>query len=250
VSGLIRISESVFCVQRKAYLSCSYFVVRDDGVVLVDAGMDASGNEMAAGLAEAGHRVEDVLAILLTHWHNDHSSGAARLQERSGAKVYYHAAGEPKYTRRTASRGFRGWLARLFPDAGPLAPFKGLLDAAPPYAIRADQQVREGDVVEGGFLVLETPGHDAGHVSYWFEKERVLFAGDALAVAGDHVTFLSRWLTQDLDAARRSMIRCLDLEPRAICPGHRHPLVDPDPARLRDLRDRLADGMRWPIFGA
>jgi hydroxyacylglutathione hydrolase len=51
----------------------------------------------------------------------------------------------------------------------------------------ADLWVSEGDGVRVGTLearVLETPGHCADHVSYWFEQDHVLFAGDTLFTLG------------------------------------------------------------------
>lgn len=69
-----RISESVYCIQRRAYLSCSYPVARPEGVALVDAGIDGQGRDAFVGLAAVGRKVSDVRAILLTHWHNDHAA--------------------------------------------------------------------------------------------------------------------------------------------------------------------------------
>jgi glyoxylase-like metal-dependent hydrolase (beta-lactamase superfamily II) len=225
-------------------------VVRSEGIVLVDAGLDGKGKDMLRGLAAIGRPVEDVRAILLTHWHNDHSSGAAKIRELSGARIYYHPDGDAKFTRAAVAGGVRSWIAAKLPDSGPLSPFKGLLDLAPPHAVRADQFVREGDIVERDFKVLETPGHEKGHVSFWFEPERVLFAGDALAVAGDHVTYLSWALTNDIEAARRSMMRCLELDIAAICPGHRYPLIGPSRAHLDAIREEVSNKRWWPIFGA
>lgn len=245
---VLPVVPGVVCVQRVELLACSYVVARPDGLVLVDCGIDPAGADMEAGIRALGGRVEDVRAILLTHWHNDHSAGAPRLRARSGARVHYHAAGRDRFTRRSRSRGLRGWLARRLPDHGLLAPVQGLLDAAPPAPIEADMLVRDGDLVAGAFRVLETPGHEAGHVSYLLEPEGVLFSGDAVAVAGDHPTWVSRLLTDDLAAARRSMRRCLELAPRALCPGHRHPLVDAPPEVWRRAAAQVAGP--WPIFGS
>ena len=43
-----------------------------------------------------------------------------------------------------------------------------------------DRELREGDALDGGFVVLETPGHSPGHLSYWREDDRTLIAGDVL----------------------------------------------------------------------
>ena len=47
--------------------------------------------------------------------------------------------------------------------------------------------VREGDVVQVGSLVgrvIETPGHTAGHISYWFKEDKLAFVGDTLFSVG------------------------------------------------------------------
>ena len=50
-----------------------------------------------------------------------------------------------------------------------------------------DVTVREGDVVSVGSLVgrvLETPGHTAGHITYWFKEDKLAFVGDTLFSVG------------------------------------------------------------------
>lgn len=244
-----RVSESVYCVQRRDYLSCSYFVVGADGVTLIDAGIDVSAADMIEGLAEAGRTPADIRAILLTHWHNDHSSGAAELIARASPRVYYHSRSRGKFTRELLATGPRGWIAKQLPDAGFWAPTRGLLELAPPRAIHATHDVSDGQLVENAFRVIETPGHEAGHVSYFFEPERVLFAGDSLAVAGDRIVFMSRFLTDDRRAARESMLRMLDVPAAAICPGHRYPLINPSPREIERIRTVLQSLRWWPIIG-
>jgi hydroxyacylglutathione hydrolase len=50
-----------------------------------------------------------------------------------------------------------------------------------------DVTVREGDIVQVGSLVgrvIETPGHTAGHISYWFKEDKLAFVGDTLFSVG------------------------------------------------------------------
>lgn len=243
---ILRVTDSITCLRRVSYLTCSYLVRREAGIVLVDAGMKSDGSDVLAGLAAVGATAADVLAVLLTHWHNDHAAGAAEIRARSGAPVCASAGEIPFLTRSTASRGLAGRLSDAIPEVGPLVLAKGLLGSAPMRAVEVDRIVGDGDEIEG-FRALETPGHTPGHVSYWYEPERALFAGDALAVVGGRLRFMARPVTPDRSEARRSMARCVALDPALVCPGHRGPVrVD---ARERErFADRVARG-RWPVLG-
>jgi glyoxylase-like metal-dependent hydrolase (beta-lactamase superfamily II) len=243
------VTSRVWCIRRPSYLTCSYAVRASAGIVLIDAGMDSEGRDVEAALARAfDARLSDVRAVLLTHWHNDHAAGARAVQER-GARVHYHAGDADRLTRASASRGVRGWMAGQVPELGPLVLFKGLLGEATPRAVAADRLIEGGDTVEGEFEVVETPGHTPGHVSFFYAPERILFAGDALAVIDGHVRFMSRLVTPDLDAARRSMMRCLERTIDHVCPGHRMPLSEDAAARCANMLERLRAGAPWPLLG-
>jgi glyoxylase-like metal-dependent hydrolase (beta-lactamase superfamily II) len=40
------------------------------------------------------------------------------------------------------------------------------------------RELREGDELAAGFVVLDAPGHSPGHVAFWRAADRVLIAGD------------------------------------------------------------------------
>lgn len=88
--------------------------------------------------------------ILVTHKHADHIQGIPALKQRYQAKVI-----------------------------GPRAEAKEIPTL--------DVQVGEPDTVEVGSLrarVFDTPGHTAGHICYWFDKEKLLFSADTLFALG------------------------------------------------------------------
>lgn len=211
--------------------------------------MDSEGRDIERALALAFRATPaEVRAILLTHWHNDHAAGARAIQQQSGARVYYHAGDQQELTRATASGGARGWLAERVPERGPLVLLKGLLGEAVPRAVAADRLIADGDTIEGEFEVIGTPGHTAGHVSFFHGPERMLFAGDALAVIDGRVRFMARPVTLDLPEARRSMMRCLDRPIEHLCPGHRMPLSKAQ-TPCREMLERLQGDAPWPLFG-
>lgn len=244
-----KVTDGVYCVMRRSYFTCSYLVETGSGLVAIDAGMKSTGSEMLNAIAEIGRAPRDVCAILLTHWHNDHAAGASQLARLSGADVYYSAAEHSHLSRRTAAGGVRGLLSAHVPETGPLVLLKGLLGNAPQQAVEATRLISGGDFLAGEFDALPTPGHTSGHLSYFHRPTRSLFAGDALAVIGSSIRFMARPVTEDLHAARESMLRCLELPIQFVCPGHRRPLAQDVAGQCARMRDRLLNGGRWPLLG-
>lgn len=132
------------------------------------------------------------------------------------------------------------------PKRGPLVLAKGVLTNAPHRAVIDPVVVRDGDQVEG-LQVITTPGHTPGHISVWDPVSHILFAGDALAVVDGAVRHMARPVTPDIESAKRSMLRVIDLAPAVICPGHRAP-ISPTASDLRRAR-RIVEEERWPVFG-
>jgi hydroxyacylglutathione hydrolase len=124
------------------------------GVLLHDPASGATASidapeaaAVEAALASTGWRLTD---ILVTHHHQDHTGGIAALKDRYKCRVVAP----------------RAEAARI-----PLA----------------DETVGEGDSVSVGSLkasVIDTPGHTAGHISFWFEGEKLAFVGDTLFSIG------------------------------------------------------------------
>jgi hydroxyacylglutathione hydrolase len=129
-------------------LKDNYGVLLHDPESGATAAIDApEAAPVEAVLKASGWRLTD---ILVTHHHADHTGGIAELKQRHRCRVvapHAEAAGIP------------------------------LVDAT----------VRENDEVRVGSLqgrVLETPGHTAGHISYFFPADKLAFVGDTLFSIG------------------------------------------------------------------
>ena len=129
-------------------LKDNYGVLLHDPSSGTTAAIDApEAAPVEAALAERGWRLTD---ILVTHHHADHTGGIADLKAKYQCRVIA--------PRKEASK---------IPNT--------------------DVTLREGDIVQVGTLVgrvLETPGHTAGHVSYWFKQDKLAFVGDTLFSVG------------------------------------------------------------------
>lgn len=134
----------------------------------------------------------DMEAVLLTHHHEDHSGGAAYLQERYGLPIYMHpvlidscreAARYPLY--RKAFWGVR-----------------------PPFQARPLTSSFESS--SSRWKVIETPGHAVDHLSFINESTGQLFSGDLFVhpetklilreeSIPDTIASLEKLLTYDFD---------------------------------------------------
>ena len=88
--------------------------------------------------------------IINTHYHSDHTAGNLYLKKKFKCKIY-----------------------------GP--------DKEKDQIPGIDVALKENDTLkinDYSVKIFETPGHTAGHIIYWFEKEKVVFTGDTLFVLG------------------------------------------------------------------
>src|SRR3984885_9409369 len=104
-----------------------------------------------AALKKTGWRLSD---ILVTHHHADHTQGIGEIKSQHKCRV-------------VAPRAEAARIAHV------------------------DETVGEGDTVRVGGLqgkVIDTPGHTAGHISYFFPADKLAFVGDTLFPCGHEYT--------------------------------------------------------------
>jgi hydroxyacylglutathione hydrolase len=129
-------------------LKDNYGVLLHDPESGATASIDApEAAPVEAALAKTGWRLTD---ILVTHHHADHTAGIPALKQHHKCRV-------------VAPRNEAQRIADV------------------------DEKVAEGDVVRVGALqgrVIDTPGHTAGHISYFFPADKLAFVGDTLFSIG------------------------------------------------------------------
>lgn len=183
--------------------------------VLVDAGARFETRKILRQL-----RGRELAAHALTHVHPDHQGASRAVCEEFGVP-FWVPEGD------VAAAENPDLLKELQPDH-PLAQFFVKVMKGPAHNV--ERQLREGDEV-AGFEVLYTPGHSAGHVSYWRASDRVLILGDVLNNM-DVVTGIpglrepKAFLTPDPATNRASAKRLGRLEPSLVLFGHGAPLRD------------------------
>lgn len=222
---LIDVAPGLQAVSSRPAWAFNVYVM--DGVV-VDAATRWAARRLLRDL-----RGVDVRAHAVTHGHFDHQGSSAALVKALGVP-FWAPTGE---ARELAT----GEVMGLGPD-NVVTRLQDRFWAGP--AVPVARELREGDDIGGGFVVLETPGHSPGHVSYWREEDRTLVAGDVLF--GRHPVHGRPGLfepperfTVDPAMNRRAIRRLAELRPRVMVFGHGRPHRDPD--ALARFADALPD---------
>jgi hydroxyacylglutathione hydrolase len=161
-------------------------VLIHDSATGATAAIDApEAAPVEAALKATGWTLSD---ILVTHHHGDHTGGIAELKQKYRCRVVAPHA-----------------------EAGKIP--------------LVDETVREGGKVSVGNLsasVIETPGHTAGHITYWFHGDKLAFAGDTLFSIG-----CGRVIEGTPEMMWASLLKLRDLpgDTRVYC-GHEYTLAN------------------------
>lgn len=209
-----QVAEGVFQLKGRLPLpnAINTYLVGD---VLIDGGASFDTKPIMRQLQGAA-----LGAHALTHAHPDHQGASKTVCEHFGVPFWAPAndADVAERPELMLERQPDKLINRVF--------FKRM--AGPGHPV--DRKLVEGDEV-AGFQVLDTPGHSAGHISFWRESDRVLILGDVLnnmdvitGIPGLHEP--KSYFTPDPAENRRSARKLAALEPSLVLFGHGGPVRD------------------------
>lgn len=231
-----------------------YFIGRPNSRwTLIDTGLPWSASRIIRTVEDRYGKGARPASILLTHGHFDHAGSAKALADHWDVPIYAHRLEMPFLTGKSdyppadpTVGGALAFLSRGMPTKGQdlgnrvsLLPADGSVPGLP------------------GWRWYHTPGHTAGHVSYFRESDRMLIAGDALATVNQEsaVTMVTLTpelrnpplpMTTDWRAARESVELLASLHPSAIAAGHGVPVTGP---QLASSLQEFADHFLPPSHG-
>ncbi|MFN2176651.1 MAG: MBL fold metallo-hydrolase [Anaerolineales bacterium] len=191
----------------------SYLIEVEQGLILVDAGLPGSENQILKEIKQL--QFSDLKIIFITHAHLDHYGSAAAIRNLTGAKIAIHSADAAVMSKGETHLGIPKGRGKI---VSPLMPL--LEKIYPPARVRADILLDDGDRLQiGGIVckVVHTPGHTSGSCTYLF-NERFAFVGDLLSNnGGPHV---QKYFAQDWSLISSSVQTLKSYNPQWAYAGH------------------------------
>lgn len=234
---LVRIAPGIVQVRLPG---SAVFLLLDQRVTVVDAGLPGSAGRVLAALRACGRSPDDVERVIISHHHPDHAGGLAALLKVIPARAAVHALDA------AAVSGGAPWPAPIWQPrlAQICAPALRWLPRA-----GVDDLLHDGDELSvlGGLRVVHTPGHTHGHIALHLPNAGVLLAGDAIQRRPGRLTPPLRVVTADWSAALASVRRLATLEFEILALSHFPPVRRNATEELRRLARTLPDGIEAPI---
>ncbi len=220
----------------------AWLLLRGDEAAIIVSGTCRDRPALLAMLGEALPEGARLQSVLLTHGHCDHAGNAAFLADIRGAGIVTHREEEPYVA------GNRSYARSGFRTMGVSSIIFRLADVFYPVSRHPVERIlTDGDKVEtpiGDLLVVETPGHTCGHISYFHEREGWLFSGDALLsvipfVQRPGLSLAPPIFSLNMRASRESARKIAALGPCVLFPGHGWALTEDTLARIRSFTSGL-----------
>lgn len=242
-------------VYRVADGAVNLYLITDgaDGLAVVDTGWPRSLKTITAAIGQIGRSPDDLDAILITHWHPDHTGAAERLRLQTGAPVLAHSAEAGRIQGTAPGSSPLGLVPALTlqlwrPPAAAFvgeATVKGFLTPKRVQEVQSFELDEQLDV-PGAPRVIGTPGHTSGHVALLFERSGALICGDAMCtrdpITGHTGPCLPHDVVNEDPAKSRSSLDAIAAATAdVLLPGHGDPWRGSMADAASEARERAGD---------
>ncbi|MFV0390035.1 MAG: MBL fold metallo-hydrolase [Pyrinomonadaceae bacterium] len=190
-----------------------YLIKGTEGLILIDSGGGTDCEMIFDNIRREGFDPNEIKSILLTHFHFDHSCGAAEIRDKTGCEVYISTKSRDLLETGTAKEaGLEQAIEQgVYPEG---FKFRNCV---------VDKALNDGDVFETAGLKFETigvEGHSADSICYLVELngKKNLFSGDVLFYGG--IIGLINAPGSTMDGYRRDLKKLANLHIEGLFPGH------------------------------
>ncbi len=188
-----------------------------ESIVLVDCGFVGSLPVIEKELQKYGISAKQITDIILTHHDHDHMGAVAafkklnpKIKIHASAKEAPYISAQEKPLRLNQAEEMQKVLPfeqKAFGEA-----FCEMLRRVEP--VQVDWLLYGDEVLNwcGGCQVILTPGHTPGHISLFMKEKNIIITGDAIALEDGVPVIANPQFTLDLEKARESMEKLLDIK--------------------------------------
>jgi len=219
-------------------IACFLAPCPEGGFVLLESGPASTVAALEAGISQAGHRLADLRAVLVTHVHLDHSGGAGVLARHTGAEVFVHPRGAEHLL--DPSKKLLPSAERLYGDM--MLPLWGRVEPVPKAQLRLAEHAQTVSIGGLELTAWHTPGHAVHHVA-WQVGDAVA-SGDVAGVRFAPSTHVMPPMPPPdihIDDWTASLGVLQSVSPRRLLLTH-FGAFDDAPRHINELEDRLH---RW-----
>jgi glyoxylase-like metal-dependent hydrolase (beta-lactamase superfamily II) len=234
----------IYCIPARVFpplVANLYVVIAGDYAALVDtgSGLGESDDHLRAGMdalrEEWGERLTwaDLTRIVVTHGHIDHYGGLGAVRDRTAAPIAVHELDRRvliSHEERLAltSQAVSSFLWRAGVSETSHASLLGLYGWSKGLfrSVEVETTLRDGDLLDGLFLVHHTPGHCPGQVCLQID-DVLLSADHVLATTTPHMAPESITPSTGLDHYLQSLRKIAAVPGiRLALGGHENPIED------------------------
>lgn len=193
-----KISSKIFAFISESDGSNCYLLKGKKEMALIDSSTPNNNQQILEWLSSLGTKPSEVSLVLHTHGHADHFGNDSEFPK---AAIAMHEADAMAVNRQDIDVSCSHFFFGIsFPN------IKKFLSPKHPIDL-------------GGIRlkVLETPGHTAGSICFFLEKEKTLFSGDTLFVKG---IGRADFPGGDSEMLEKSLFSLQKLKIKVLLPGH------------------------------
>lgn len=226
ISSINENIKAVFTEEGFTSGNCVY--VKDDVRLLIDTGAGSILNQID---------LSSIDLLVNTHHHLDHVKGNDFC---TSAMIAMHEKDIESMSFPEKISATWGWDRLMDEDLYKCAGIFGGLHERLNQKWRIDETISDGQILNCGktsVRVLHTPGHTAGHCSFHFLEENLVFLGDLC------MTAVGPWYgdeNSDIEDFIVSINRIIDIKPSKVITGHRQCILHENiKSELESYRDRI-----------
>jgi len=191
--SMIKLRDDLYAIKTKFLFHIyvpgiyCYLLINSDSkeLILFDTGGPGSGKIIKEAIESTGYSLQNLKAVLISHWHKDHTGGLAELismrpDGHAPVRIFAGNKDLALMKKRTPHQLFMHpfFYFPILHRPGRIA------DPAKCQYIPLPDNPRDNPLAEWGIDYIPTPGHTPGHTSYLHKKSSSLFPGCALSLLG------------------------------------------------------------------